>query len=201
MKDYSASETRVSLLLRLRDQPGDQMAWDEFVDRYAPQVYAWCRKWRLQDADAQDITQNVLTKLAEKMQSFRYDPSGSFRSWLKTVTRNAWSDFVKGQQRAGQGAGHEQVDELLASVEAGESMVTHLESLFDQEVLQMATNRVQARVDPQSWEAFRKTAIDFAPGTEVAQQLNMSIAAVYKAKSRIVQMIRDEVQQLEGVES
>jgi RNA polymerase sigma factor (sigma-70 family) len=58
-------------------------------------LYRWCRRWGLQEADAQDVTQAVLARLAAKMNSFRYDPAGSFRAYLKTLARYAWCDFLK----------------------------------------------------------------------------------------------------------
>ena len=51
-------DTRASLLVRLRD-PQDGTAWAEFVDLYAPLVYAYARKQGLQDADAADLSQDV----------------------------------------------------------------------------------------------------------------------------------------------
>jgi RNA polymerase sigma-70 factor (ECF subfamily) len=93
------------LLSRLRHSPSDQAAWDEFVERYSPRIYGWCRRWNLQEADAQDVTQDVLLRLAEKMRTFAYDPSGSFRGWLKTLAHHAWHDFVKKRERAGAGSG------------------------------------------------------------------------------------------------
>ena len=75
------SGTRITLLGRLRRDPGDQEAWGEFVEQYGPKVFAWCRRWGLQEADAQDVTQDVLLKLARKMKDFTYDPSRSFRAW------------------------------------------------------------------------------------------------------------------------
>ena len=63
--------TRTSLLLRLRQAPPDQDAWAEFVDRYGRQIHAWCRRWGLQEADAQDVTQTVLLRLASKLQTLR----------------------------------------------------------------------------------------------------------------------------------
>src|SRR3954451_20746819 len=89
------SMTSVTLLAQLRQQPGDQAAWSAFVDRYGPRVYGWGRGWGLQDADAEDVTQNVLVKLAATMASFQYDPAGSFRAWLRTVTYHAWADFCE----------------------------------------------------------------------------------------------------------
>src|SRR6516164_7243474 len=112
------SGTRITLLGRLRRDPTNQAAWAEFVEHYGGKIYDWCRKWRLQEADAQDVTQNVLLKLAQKLREFTYDPSRSFRAWLKTVTHHAWSDFVESRQRPGLGSGDsallQQLDSLAA---------------------------------------------------------------------------------------
>src|SRR5205807_4126437 len=78
------STTSASLLLRLGDRPSDQAAWGEFVDRYGGIIYSWCRGSGLQDADAQDVTQAVLTQLAVQLGRFAYDPSRRFRGWLRT---------------------------------------------------------------------------------------------------------------------
>ena len=101
----SDSRTSITLLGRLRQAPADQAAWSEFVERYGRKIYGWCRHWQLQEADAQDVTQDVLLKLAAKMRSFAYDRSGSFRGWLKTLTHHAWQDFIEGRRRAGTGIG------------------------------------------------------------------------------------------------
>jgi len=90
----SSSATNTTLLARLRLDPLDQGAWAQFVALYGPRIVAWCRNWRLQEADAQDVTQDVLVKLADKMRTFRYDADRSFRGWLKTVTQHALSKFV-----------------------------------------------------------------------------------------------------------
>src|SRR5262245_46437929 len=92
MSSDQASRTSATLLGRLRAQPDDEQAWDRFVECYGPQIYNWCRQWALQQADAEDVTQNVLLRLATKLRTFTYDPKRSFRGWLRTVTRNALSD-------------------------------------------------------------------------------------------------------------
>src|SRR5262249_28328528 len=101
MESDAAGRTSPTLLRRLRRSPSDPAAWDGSVRGYGPQIYAWCRRWNLQDADAQDVTQTVLLKLAERLRAFTYDPEGSFRSWLKTVTHNAWKRFVSDRGRPG----------------------------------------------------------------------------------------------------
>src|SRR5262249_47626186 len=180
MASEPPSQPRVSLLLRLRQQPDDAGTCREFVDRYAPRIYAWCRHWRLQDADAKDVTQDVLLKLAGAMRNFTYDASGSFRAWLKTLTRHAWTDFLANRQRKlAQGSGESQVLECLQTVAAGDDLVRHLEQEFDQELLDEAERRVQSRVDPPTWQAFCLTAKEQLSGAEVSQRLGLSVAAVF----------------------
>ncbi len=192
------SGTRISLLARLRLDPANQAAWAEFVDHYGPKVLGWCRKWNLQDADAQDVAQNVLLRLADKMRTFRYDPARSFRAWLKTLTRHACSDFFSGRERPGLGSGDSHVARLLQNVEAREDLIKHFEEEFDRELLQEAMQRVQFRVAPQTWLAFRLTALDGLSGAEAAQRIPMQVAQVYVAKRRVEKMLREEVERLEG---
>jgi len=194
------SGTRVSLLGRLRLNPEDPAAWAEFVDHYGSKIYAWCRKWKLQQADAQDVTQNVLLRLAQKMRDFRYDPTRSFRAWLKTLTNHAWSDFVKARQRPGLGSGDSGVNAVLQSTEAREDLDKHLETEFDRELLEEAMVRVQLRVAPQTWQAFRLTAMEGLSGAEAAKQIPMQVAQVFVAKRRVQNMLRAEIARLEGNE-
>jgi RNA polymerase sigma-70 factor (ECF subfamily) len=195
------SGTRVTLLGRLRRDPTDQAVWAEFVEHYGGKVYRWCRKWNLQEADAQDVTQNVLLRLAEKLRDFRYDPSRSFRAWLKTLTHHAWSDFVEGRQRPGLGSGDSRVGALLYSLEARADLLQHLDEEFDRELLEEAMGRVRLRVAPQTWEAFRLTALEGLSGAEAAERIPMQVAQVFVAKRRVQKMLREEVARLEGPRS
>src|SRR5260370_19819062 len=155
MASALSSATSPTLLGRLRQDPADGAAWSTFVLRYGPRIHAWCRGWHLQDADAQDVTQDVLVKLVARMRTFSYDASGSFRAWLKTVTYHAWRDYLHGQQRAGQGSGDSAVLAVLHSVEAGDDLVRRLQEEFDLELLEEAAARVRLRVQPHTWEAYR----------------------------------------------
>lgn len=192
------SATRVSLLGRLRLDPGNQTTWSEFVEHYGTKIFNWCRKWGLQEADSQDVTQNVLLKLADKIRTFQYDPARSFRAWLKTLTHHAWSDFLESQQRPGRGSGDSQVADMLHSVEARADLVQQLESEFDRELLEEAMARVRLRIAPQTWEAFRLTALEGLSGAEASQRIPMQIAQVFVAKRRVLKMLSAEVAKLEG---
>ena len=192
-----SARTSVSLLGRLRQESTDQAAWAEFVRRYGHQIYRWCRKWRLQEADAQDVTQIVLVKLAEKMRTFSYDSSRSFRAYLKTLTHYAWCDFLESQKRLGGGSGDTQVLQALQTIAARDDLLEHLHAEFDQELLEEALERVQERVESHTWAAFRLTAIDGLSGAAAAEQLQMKVTTVFKAKSKVQKMLQEEVKRLE----
>jgi RNA polymerase sigma-70 factor (ECF subfamily) len=190
------SRTSATLLGKLRQVPADQAAWEEFADRYGRKIYGWCRGWNLQEVDAEDVTQIVLLKLAAKMQNFDYDPARSFRAWLKTVTRHAWSDFrdSRGHEMA---TGGSQAVQLFLTVEAREDLVQRLEGEFDRELLEAAVARVRERVTPRTWQAYELTAIEGRSGAEAAEALDMKVATVFVAKSKVLKLLQEERQRLE----
>jgi RNA polymerase sigma factor (sigma-70 family) len=190
--------TRATLLSLLRQDPSDQAGWDEFVERYGRHIYRWCRQWKLQDADAEDVTQNILVKLTQKLRAFAYDPSRSFRGWLKTVAHHTWRDFVDSRRSAQATAGDSQVQQLILSLEASEDLVRKLDEAFDLELLEVATVQVRLRVAPHTWEAFRLVAIEGLPAAEVAAMVQMQVAMVYVAKSKVQKMLQEEIRKLEG---
>jgi RNA polymerase sigma-70 factor (ECF subfamily) len=190
----SGPVTSATLLGRLRRAPADAAAWREFVDRYGPQILNWCRGRGLQQADAEDMTQTILAKLLGVMRSFAYDPSQSFRGWLKTLTDNAWRDLMRGSRR----------DILVGAADAAtatavrDDLVTQLELAHEQELWSTAQARVRLRVEPATWQAFELTAIEQQPVAGVAARLGMKVAAVYKARSNVQKLLRAEVRYLEG---
>lgn len=196
MVDAWLPTTSPTLLARLRHDPSNEAAWDEFIEHYGRHIYRWCRQWRLQDADAQDVAQEILLKLARKLRDFDYNPKSSFRGWLKTIAHHAWRDFIDGQGR-GRPIADEQIWELLQSVEAREDLIQKLEEAFDYELLEAAKVQVRLRVAPHTWEAFRLVAIEGLPVAEVAAKVHMQVAMVYVAKSKVQKMLQEEIQKLE----
>jgi RNA polymerase sigma-70 factor (ECF subfamily) len=196
----SSLRTHTSLLLRLRQAPPDQQAWAEFVDRYGRQIHAWGRRWGLQEADAQDVTQTVLLQLASKLRTFAYDRAQRFRAWLKTLTHHAWSDFLAARRPAVQGSGDSALGQLLDSVQARDELTRRLQETFDQELLELAIARVRARVEERTWEAYRLTAQEGLSGAQTAARLGMQVGTVYKAKSTVQAMLQETLRQLQEEE-
>ncbi|MGE3819928.1 MAG: RNA polymerase sigma factor [Isosphaeraceae bacterium] len=198
MTDQSPADdkTHASLLHRLRTTPEDRSSWNEFVRRYRPLLKAWGRGWGLQEADAEDVAQAVLLRLVVKLRQFVYDPSLSFRGWLRTVARRTWLDYVADLRKESLEAGHPY--RALEEQVAGDDLERRLAEAFDLELLEAASDRVRERVEPKTWEAFHLTTLLARPAREVAQTLGMPVANVFKAKSNVRKWIRDEIQRLES---
>jgi RNA polymerase sigma-70 factor (ECF subfamily) len=192
MPELEQMQTRLSLLFRLtRSGPIDERAWEEFVEHYTPLIYRWCRKHKLQDADAKDVTQQVLLKLAKHLPDFSYDPSKSFRAWLRTLSYHAWVDFLADQDR--KHTSDSDAWTILASVESREDLLKRIDDEFDLERLETAMARVRERVEPATWESYRLTAIERIPAKDVARQLGKQVAAVYMARSNVQKLLQEEL--------
>jgi RNA polymerase sigma-70 factor (ECF subfamily) len=194
MADRPDSRTSTTLLERLQTTPGDPDAWAEFVRRYAPKIRAWCSSWGLQPADVDDVTQAVLTRLVVAIRTFRYDPGQRFRAWLKTVTHHVWLDLAASGRPLGGGAGHDR--DILDNLEARTDLERRLAEAFDTERLELAMQRVQQRVAPATWDAFRLTALEGLSGAEAGRRLGMPAAHVFVAKHRVQKLLKEEVQAL-----
>ena len=203
MDGSTSSITRVSLLLRIRDDDGQSRseAWGEFVERYGRLIHDWCLNRRLQPADAEDVTQDVLVRLARALKTFEYNPELTFRGWLRRVTENALSDFFRDKQRRAMMKQSNDLLETLKDAAARDDLVQRLERSFDLELFERAAATVQKRVEVRRWQAWHLTAIEKLAAEEVSQQLEMKVPTVYSSRYQVQKMISEEVQRLEHFQS
>jgi RNA polymerase sigma factor (sigma-70 family) len=80
-----AGDDSVVIDLVARARAGDIRAWDALVERYAPLIWSICRKYRLGQADAEDVAQNVWLQLVNQLGKIR-EP-GALPGWLATSAR------------------------------------------------------------------------------------------------------------------
>ena len=186
-------ETRESLLLRIRDTR-DRDAWDEFVSIYHPLIYRVGRRHGLQHADAQNLVQEVLQKV--ERQAGDWQPGqfcSSFRRWLATVARNAAIDVIRRVKpdAAEGGTGIRQALQNVAAPHDGSEEEFRLE--LERQAFRRAARTIREEFTESTWHAFWRTMVLGEPCEQVAHDLGRSVGAVYTARSRVMQRLKEEL--------
>ncbi len=177
-------------------QQMDPNDWNRLVKTFGPIVYRWCRSSGVPEEDAPDLVQEVFTSVARGIPTFeRQKQQGSFRSWLATITRNKSRDYFRQQGKRQQAVGGTQaLVQLQAMAEKVDSTIS-LNSI-QAPLLKSVLAQVQAECEATTWEAFWQTTIEGKSADEVAQSLELSIASVYQAKSRVLRRLRKHMAEL-----
>ncbi len=189
-----APDTRYSLLQRIGD-PADEASWREFWRLYDPVVYRMARRFGLQDADANDLTQDVMAAVMDAVRRWEPDEHrGRFRTWLFTIVRNRTISILRRHRSGTRGSGDTAVLRQLAAVPAQEA--------FEDEVRRAAFHQaaeiVRPQVQPATWNAFWQTSVLGQPVEEAARQLNLSVGSIYAARSRVLARLRREIENTLG---
>jgi RNA polymerase sigma factor (sigma-70 family) len=190
-------ETRASLLIRVRD-PADQAAWHEFVEIYRPVILRLARRKGMQDADAEDVAQQVLVALAKVIEQHEHDPKrAKFRTWLGRVAHNAILDALT-RGKPDRGSGDSALQALLTGHESHTGPDSDLLRLeFRREVFRWAARQVRKEFHQATWNAFWLTAVEGRAVEVVAEELAKSRGAIYNARSRVMQRIQEKVTEYE----
>ena len=193
--------TRESLLSRLRDWQ-DQAGWREFFDTYWRLIYNVARQSGLADAGAQDVVQNTFIYLARRMPDFHYDRArGSFKSWLRVVTRSRIHVFWR-SQKADERFVREPLpyagsDDVEAQPDASADALDEVwQREWEENLVNTALRRVRAKVSAQQLLIFRLSTFGELPLPQVAKTLGVNRAQVYLARHRVGKLIRAELQRL-----
>jgi RNA polymerase sigma-70 factor (ECF subfamily) len=191
------SVTSATLLERLRDR-NDAEAWRALVDLYTPLLTGWLRRYALQGADVDDLVQEVLGAVAREAPDFRHSGrAGAFRHWLRTILANRLREFWRTQRSQPRGTGDSDFVQMLDQLQDPDSGISHL---WDQEHDRHVAGRLLARIEPQftpsTWLAFRRVVLEEARPDAVAAELGLTVNAVFIAKSRVLQRLRQEARDL-----
>ncbi len=188
------TKTTSSLLAALMDRE-DQGVWYELDGRYRPVVMGLARKMGLSNADAEDVAQEMLSKLVTAYREGKYDRTrGRLRSWIVQIARNCIVDAHRARSSRG--------------VQRGDSAITgvpsenEFERLWDEEhrglILDRALSELRGstRMDERTIRAFEEVGLRGRSAEEVASDLGLSIDSVYAAKSRCTKELREIVSRL-----
>jgi len=190
--------TRYTLLSRLQDWD-DQESWRVFFDTYWRLIYSVAIRSGLTEAEAQDVVQETIICVAKDVQKFKRDRSaGSFKGWLRNLTRWRIADQLRKRGRA-------DLRILVFSEEhadlPGNSVNGGLEELWEAEwrsnLMEAATERVRRQVKEEHYQMFDLNVIKQWPAQKVAKALGVNVGLVYLAKHRVSALIKKQVQLLE----
>ena len=164
-----------------------------FVDLYTPLVYRYSRSRGLQDADARDVTQQVLASVLKAIEKFEYDPQrGRFRDWLGTIAMHEIQRHQRKDRRPGKGLGAGQGDSAADRLN-GPVDPAWLEE-FNVYIFAAALERIRTDFDDDSWQAFDWTWLANVKPQVAASRLGKSSAWIYKARYRVLQRLRSEIE-------
>lgn len=187
--------TRGSLLLAARNRH-DLVACAAFDRQYRPLVQAWCRQAGLTSDDAEELANDILLEVADRLLTFQYDPNRSFRGWLFTVTRWRLADeFRRRHPKAMPELLGGRAEDLVGPAEDAEPLSSELRHLLDASALAQA--RVQSRINSRNWQLFSAVVMDNTPLSEAARMLGMSYTNAHKSLNRVSQMLREEGDQVD----
>jgi RNA polymerase sigma-70 factor (ECF subfamily) len=203
------NRTSLSLILQATQQ--DPEAWERLVSIYSPLVYFWCQKSGLSRADLQDVFQEVFHVLARNLHKFRPIENGTFRGWLRTLTRNKLNDHFRHAGIEPKPVGGTEALNFLKKIPAATpqlSSANHSSSLNGEgplceeapteqaivhSTLCQALSNVRLKFSEQSWKAFWMVVVDGRETVDVAKDLGMLPGAVRVAKSRVLKRLRLEL--------
>lgn len=188
-------ETRHSLIQRLQDG-SDNAAWEEFSSIYRPIIVRIALRKQLQFDDAEDLAQQVLLLVLKNISKWKTDPARArFRTWLQTVARNATINALSRRPKDQASGGTTSLQQLNQSPDKADSLWFDLE--WQRETLRWVAQQVRGEFESTTWTAFWDTTIEELSAQEVAERIGKSVGAVYIARSRVMQRIKQRIADLD----
>ena len=189
--------TSLSLLERIR-QKGADRHWRELTSLYQPHIRRWLYQRHAVTDDCDDVTQDVLLVVARRLGEFEHNGRrGAFRNWLKTITVNCLRDFRRSNRLRPASGGDAAFFDQLSQLEDPQSQLSRQwDHEHDLHIVHGLLRRIQSRFSDTTWNAFEQLVLQQESAQQVADQLNISINAVYIAKSRVLTSLRAEARGL-----
>ena len=186
-------DTSLSLLDRLQNHD-DPETWDRLVSLYAPLLRGWLRKYEVQDSDVDDLVQEVLLAVSKDLKSFQHQGNpGAFRSWLRTILVNRLRHFWRARGHRPVAGGDSDLDRRIKELEDPASQLSQIwNRQHDRHVMQQLLLLVEPHFETATWQAFYRTALEGKSPQQVADDLGLTLNAVFISKSRVLSRLRRE---------
>ncbi len=195
MKRTDGGTTSLLLLKRVADW-ADHPAWFDFFLAYDPLIRSWCGGYGLDGGIFEDLCQQVWIELAARIRTYQYDPGRTFRGWLRQFCHSRAVDLLRKRKTEHVRSLADRPTEALFPAQDTIGGPEYEETDSRRSLLlcqaEQAQHTVKQRVEPQSWQAFWRIAVDGCSIRETADEMGMSYAAAFAAQKRVGRMLRAE---------
>lgn len=195
------SSTRLSLLASLIDGQSASESWPLFVDKYGRLLYRWAIRWGAGPHDAEEIMQETLILIFQKLEQYYHQPRSNFRSWLKTVAYRCWVQIMQDRKedRLAELPARMPPDalRLISSDAARDDLIREFDRIARDEILEIACQRVRSLVDERTWDCFEMTYFENLRGQQIADRLGIAASTVFSNVCRVRQRLRFEIERLD----
>ncbi len=180
--------------------PSDAAAWSSFLAIYRPVVCRLARSRELQHADADDLAQHVFISVARAIE--KWEPGVGrppFRIWLARITRNAIVNAIT-RQKPDAAVGSTSVQELLNELPDRDFETT--KEVIDEsrtQAIRWAADQIRSEFTELTWEMFWQTSIKGRSVAVVARELHRTMGAVYIARCRVMQRLKQKITEVSEV--
>lgn len=125
----------------------------------------------------------------------RYDcqQGSGFRGWLWGITRYKLREFLRRRAAQPTGAGGSDALQLLNRIADDMPDEDDNPELSEQILLHHALDLIRSDVEPRTWQAFWRLAIEGHPVAQIGRDLGMTDKAVRQAKYRVMRRLRVEL--------
>lgn len=184
-------DTSLSLLQSLQSSD-DSKSWEVLNHLYRPMIRNWLARNDVRVDDQEDVVQEVLIHVAKHVAEFRHSGQrGAFRSWMKRVTINRLRNFSRKNANRTLSVGGSDFEKFLEKWADPSSLEANFwRNEYQQSVISYVLNIVKKRFRQNVYQAFYQTAILNEDVETVARELEMTEAAVYTARSRVLRAVR-----------
>ena len=171
----------IALVARVCD--GDQEAWNELIERYAPLVWSICLRYQLGRQDIDDVGQSVWLLLVEHVRELR-EPA-ALPGWLATTTRNECLRVLRAARRL-------DVEGLPPEEQMPpDSVATMIEQEIIEAELNAALRLAFSELPPGCHDLLSMLLSDPPPGyAEVSAALGMPIGSIGPTRARCLERLR-----------
>ncbi|MCM8533277.1 MAG: RNA polymerase sigma factor [Lentisphaeraceae bacterium] len=188
--------TRYTLLERVRDR-SDERSWEDFIDIYRPYIYKVLRRMNFLHEEAEDLSQNVLVVLWDKMPEFKHNfRTGAFRSWLCTIVRNKGVDYIRKHTNRKNKLDN-QSDLLLSPLmsENTNDLQKAVEEEWNKHISDLAWKTIEEEFSENVRKAFL-LSVEGISGEEIAERLDVQVNSIYTYKKRIRNRLKEVIRGL-----